>query len=243
MSLLILTLFFISCGDQAIFPSIEFDSCFADYTDKQELTERVDQLSQSIIEEQPNYPIIAIVGCMNYQLGKREEAEQFLNQVFYDAKDVKTKGMAAAALGLIYLKERRHSEIKPYIEAASKHHLGRWMIVLHYIDYYRETDNLEHLQNAIQYMERKNKSEGTTDASERFLERIQDVHKMAENCSSLDTDASNPSCRKVDFREEKISLFAHVNGFLTMLLKEEPFNIDQHDNDSDSSSAASLAMN
>ena len=238
MSLFILTFFFISCEDQAVFPSISFDSCFADYKDKQELNERVDQLSLSIIEEQPNYPIIAIVGCMNYQLGKREQSEQFLNQAFYDSEDVKTKGMAAAALGLIYLKERRHSEIKPYIKAGSEHHLGRWMIVLYYIDYYRETDNLEYLQNAVQYMEKKNNSEGATDASKRFLKRIQDVHKMAENCSTLDTDASNASCSKVDFREEKVSLFAHVNGFLTMLLKDEPFNTDGHDN-----SDTAVAMN
>ena len=224
--------------DQAVFPSIIFDSCFADYEDKQELTEKIEQLSQSIIEEQPNYPIIAIVGCMNYQLGKREESEQFLSQVFHEAEDVKTKGMAAAALGLIYLKERRHSEIKPYIEAASGHHLGRWMIVLYYIDYYRETDNLEYLQNAAQYMEKKNNSEGATDASERFLKRIQDVHEIAENCSTLDTDTSNPSCRKVDFREEKVSLFAHVNGFLTMLLKNEPFNTDAPNN-----SDTAVAMN
>ena len=232
-----------SCEGQHVFPSIEFDSCFADYADKQELNEKVGQLSESLIAEQPNYPVMAVVGCMHYQLGQRELSEQHLTQAFNESEDEETKGMSAAALGLIHLKDREYSEVRPYIEAASKNHLGRWMIVLYYIDYYRDTNDLEYLRHAVDHMKRKNKEEGATDASDRFLRQIQRVHRMAENCSTLDgTSATSDNCVKIDFREEKISLFAFTTGFLKMLLKEEPFNTDRHDN-SDDESNTTLAMN
>ena len=220
-------LYFVSCDQSYSLSSlIEFDACFSDYEDKQELAEKLEWLTDSLVEEQPNYPVMAVVGCMNYQMGSKELSEQFLIRVIQESNDVKAKNMAASALGLIYLKEGRQSEIKSYIKPASEHHLGLWMVVLYYIDSYREQSNLESLQNAVKYMERKHTNEGSTDASERFLERIQDVQQMAGHCQDNETPSS--LCRKSDFREERLYLFALANGFLDILLKEEPFNKDNN---------------
>lgn len=239
LSLFILPLYFVSCDKSHSLSSlIEFDSCFADYEDKQELAEDIDWLTDSLVEENPNYPVMAVVGCMNYQMGNKELSEQFLLRVVQESNDVKAKSMAASALGLIYLKEDRQSEIKPYIKPASEHHLGLWMIVLYYIDSYRDQNNLESLQSATKYMERKHANEGSTDASKRFLERIQDVHKMAGHCRSMDDETPSPLCRKSDFKEEELYLFALANGFLDILLKEEPFNTD-NDNNKDESNSSS----
>ena len=240
-SLVTSLLYFVSCDQSYSLSSlIEFDSCFADYEDKQELAEKLKFLTDSLVEEQPNYPVMAVVGCMNYQMGSKELSEQFLIRVIQESEDVKAKNMAASALGLIYLKENRQSEIQPYIKPASEHHLGLWMIVLYYIDsYYREQNNLESLQNAAKYMERKNTEEGATDASKRFLERIQDVNRMAEHCQSIDDDTPSVLCRKSDFREEKIYLFALANGFLDILLKEEPFNREYGRDNTESKSSNS----
>ena len=221
-------------------------ACFINYTDKQHLVEQLEifedlqmkMLDAEILEKY--YSITTVIGCIHYQMGNKELSEQFLTQMIQESSDEKARRMAASALSLIYLKERRQSEIiKSYIDLASEHHLGRWMLALYYIDSYREQGKLESLQNAAKYMERKNIEEGATSASKRLLERIQDVHQMAENCQSIDDGTSSGLCRKLDFREEKIYLFALANGFLNILLKEEPFNKDSGRDNTESKSSNS----
>ena len=237
--LVISLLFFVSCDKSHSLSSlVEFDACFADYENKQELAEGLEWLTDTLIEEQPNYPVMAVVGCMNYQMGNKELSEQFLIRVIQESNGVKAKSMAASALGLIYLKENRQSEIEPYIKQASEHHLGLWMVVLYYIDSYRDRNNLESLQSAAKYMERKHTNEGSTDASKRFLDRIQDVYEMAGHCHSMDGEDPSRLCRKSDFREEELYLFALANGFLDILLKEEPFNNDKDKTEDKSGSSS-----
>ena len=225
----LLSWFCVSCGGGSFnMPSIEFDSCFANYKNKQELSGKIQELSDTLVEEQPNYPIMAVLGCMNYQLGSLPLAEELLNRAYMESgDDENTQKLAASALGLIYLKHKRQKEIQPYIKPAKDHHLGRWMIVLYYIDSYRAAADRGHLKAAGDYIEKKHNEEGSTSATRRFLKQIRKVQSMDTVCYSLEeADGISPDCPKKDFQDEKRYLFSTAHGFLSMLLKEEPFNED-----------------
>ena len=199
-----------------------------DYANKQELADRLDRLTKSFREESPNYPVISVAGCLNYQLGRKAKAEELLTKAYEEAgEDLKTRGVSASALGLIHLKNFQREKAKPFLKASQDYHLGRWMIVLYYIDFYRETQDPEHLQMAIQYMESKNTEEGGTSATTRFVEQMNRVLALGAQCPPPGEDGQPvlaPACKKADFKDEKQYLFSTAHGFLSKLMKEPPFN-------------------
>lgn len=205
-----------------VFPSVEFDSCFMNYSKTSELETQLKTLSESIDLENPNPPIMAVVGCLNYQMKNHELAKQWLKKAFSIAgEDDNAKSTAAAALGLIYLKGQEHQQITPYITSAQKNRLGRWMLVLYYIDFYRKYDNTEYLGSAIRYMRDKHQKEGETPATKRLLSQMIMTHSMDKICKET---PGSELCKSSDLEGEKRYLFSTAWGFLSMLLKQPPFN-------------------
>ncbi len=215
-------LFFSSCGGQKIFPSIEFDSCFMNYKNRSLLQNQLKELTSSITLDVPNPPMMAVIGCINYQLNNLPKAEHWLKRAYNISKtDDQTRSISAGALGLIYLKQQTHQHITPYLVAARGHHLGRWMLILYYIDYYRKYNNAEYLLSAIKYIEEKHKEEGDTSATRRLLGQMQLIYSMDQICK---TEPNSPQCLTQDLVEEQRYLFSTAWGFLSMLLKRPPFN-------------------
>ena len=211
-----------SCGSQAVFPSVEFDSCFMNYTNISELETKLKTLSDSIDLENPNPPVMTVVGCLHYQMNQTDLAKQWLKKAFDIAKENSSaKNTAAAALGLIHLKNQEHQLITPYIMAAKNNHLGRWMLVMYYIDFYRKYNNTEYLGSAIKYIQEKHETEGITPATERFLNQMKLIQSIENICK--DTPDSE-TCQLATLNEEKRYLFSTAWGFLSMLLKQAPFN-------------------
>ena len=236
----------VSCGDtQTRVGSITLNSCFLNYEDPVKLTEKLNEVSQK-----PYAPAFMVVrGCLNYQLGHYSLAEEWLKKAFQESKEEdETKGLSAGVLSLIYLKELKKQNIKPYIRHASQHPAGRWMLVLYHIDNYRETGLSQHLQKAIAQIQSKNNAEGQTSATERLLRHMLLIKEMEELCgpsaksaeSSVGTAGAtgetganganvgagpqNPSCQRADLEEEKLYLFSTARGFLDMFVKAPPFN-------------------
>ena len=253
---------FSSCGGQMIFPSVEFDSCFMQYDKPDELKAQLTQLKESVDMEEPNSPVMAVIGCLHYQLKQPAVAKQWLKKSFAAAKENSSaKQTAASALGLIHLKEQEHQKITPYIMSAKEHYLGRWMLVLYYIDFYRKYDNSEYLESAIKYMQAKHQQEGETSATRRLLQQMNLIYSMEQLCRQAQgpdgisltkqpllptaqktaaangqankpggqinnnkLDDSPAACSRPQLNEEKRYLFSTAWGFVSMLLKEPPFN-------------------
>ena len=191
------------------------------YTDQSEIEEALNNLNETFNVEKPSTSFMTVIGCLNYQLGKYSESQQWLTRAFNESKDQKTKSVAAAALGLIYLKESEKKNIEPYIAAAKTHYLGQWMLVLYYLEHYRESNHKEYLLSAIKYMEEKHTQEGTTTATERLLKHMKLISSMEDVCTN---DPDSISCSIVDLGDEKRYLFSTAYGFLSMLLKKPPLN-------------------
>ena len=186
------------------------------------MEEKLNLLTQRIEEvENTNYESIAIAGCYNYQLGNHALAEKWLNNAFNQNKNKEVKNIAAAALGLIYLREREASKIKPsYISAAAQASLGRWMVILYYIDYYRETGRGEYLSFAIKALQAAHEKDGITPTSNHLLTHIQLIRTMDESCT---INPDGDSCSVPDLNEQKNLLFVTAFGQLSFLLKKPPF--------------------
>ncbi len=218
----IVLLLFSSCGEQMVLPSVEFDSCFMNYNKLPELEDQLNKLSASIDLENPNASAMAVVGCLHYQMNQHELAKKWLKKAYSTAgEDDNAKNTAAAALGLIHIKNQEHQSILPYITSAQKNHLGRWMLVLYYVDFYRKYDNTEYLGSAIRYMRDKHQKEGETPATRRLLSQMLQIHSMEKICKDT---PGNELCNISDLEEEKRYLFSTTWGFLSMLLKQPPFN-------------------
>ncbi len=194
------------------------------YKNPSELGNALEEMNQTIsATEQPSTSTITVVGCLNYQLGNYSLAETWLKRSFKESKEEKTKSIAASALSLIYLKEFSKQKItKTYQASAEKHYLGRWMLVLYYLDFYKETGFNDYLSSAISTMELKHQQEGGgTSATLRFLEHMKLIITMEETCNNNPT---HELCAEENIEDEKLYLFSTARGFLLMLLKEPPFN-------------------
>ena len=205
--------------------SVGVNACFTNYKDISEVATKLETLSANLDEKNPKPEIMAIMGCYNYQLGNYTQAEQMLKQAFSVPKELNrpdVQGATAGALGLIYLREMQKAKItKPYIDLASKHWLGRWMLVLFYIEHYRVSNYAEYLIKAVEQMQAKHTIEGKTSATERLLTHIQIIITMEEVCGN---DPESELCSMEDLKDEKLYLFNTAYGFLSMLLKVPPFN-------------------
>ncbi len=209
-----------SCGPSEVnLSSINFEACFMSYKNPSELTEALEKLTAEIDVEKPSASFMTVIGCINYQLGNYSMAQSWLTRAFKESKVKKTKSIAASALGLIYLKEFKKEKIKPYIPSAGKNQLGRWMLTLYHIDNYRQAGYTEHLKSAIKQMEEKNKEEGETTATSRFLAHMQRIEVMESACG---LDPEGDTC--LNLEDEKLYLFSTALGFLSMLIKEPPLN-------------------
>lgn len=217
---------FTSCSTQTRLSSIDFDACFMSYKDSSELGNALEEMNQTIsATENPSTSTITVVGCLNYQLGNYGLAETWLQRAFAESKEDKTKSIAASALSLIYLKEFSKQKItKPYLASAEKHYLGRWMLILYYLDLYKETGVSDYLLSAISTIELKHQQEGGgTSATERFQNHMKLINAMEETCGSHSAPESD-LCSEENLDDEKLYLFSTARGFLLMLLKEKPFN-------------------
>ena len=205
--------------------SVNIGACFSNYSDISEVATKLETLSANLDENNPKPEIMAIMGCYNYQLGNYTQAEQLLKQAISVPKELtrpNVQGATAGALGLIYLKEMQKAKItKPYIELASNSWLGRWMLVLFYIEHYRVSGYADYLIKAVEQMEAKHSEEGQTSATERLLTHIQVIITMEEICAN---DPESELCSMDDLKDEKLYLFNTAYGFLSMLLKLPPFN-------------------
>lgn len=219
--LLICLFFLISCSNRGErLTSITLNGCFSNKSQFRIATE-LEQLTQEIEEAvNPSYDSMALAGCYSYQLGHHVLAEQWLNKAFSQSEKKDVKNIAAAALGLIYLRERQMHKIKPYIATAKEGSLGRWMLILYHIDYYRVTGHREYLSSAIKVLQVKHKEEGKTMATDRLLKHMQLIHNMDENCTN---NPEADSCSVPDLNDEKQYLFDTATGRLAYLLKEPPY--------------------
>ena len=223
--LLFISFIFTSCSSTSSVNSLSFDACFMDYNEPSDLTRALETANEELSIDRPSTTFMSVVGCLNYQLGNRELSEQWLTRAFKESKNEATKSIAASALGVIYLEEFQKEKIKLYIEDASNHWLGRWMIVLYHIDNYRESGYTEHLHSAIKQMEEKHAVEGEqgkTSATERLLEHMRLVNEKEDACAN-----APDSCAIEDLNDEKVYLFSFSHGYLDMLLKKPPFNNKQ----------------
>ena len=211
----------VSCSSQTTLSSINFDACFKNYKDPAELTKSLNELNEVLDSDNPGTPFMTVAGCLNYQLGNNSVSEQWLTRAFQQATDKKTKNIAASALGLIYLREMQTDKIvKDYTDSAKQHPLGRWMMVLYNLAYYRDTGHGQYLLSAIREMESKHEVEGETTATVRFLDHMRLIGQMEEICGVPE----NPNCSLADLDGEKRYLFSTSDGFLSMLLKRPPLN-------------------
>ena len=215
---LLFCLFFLTfCGGSGSFDSIELNDCFSNHFES-EIAKDLDNINQAIEKaEKPLFDYIALAGCYNYQLGNHVLADQLLNQAFNQSEDKEAKNVAASALGLIYLKNSQKGKIKPYISTATQHYLGRWMLVLYYIEYYREIDNKGDLSSAIKALETKHEEDGATSATSRLLAHMQQINIMEEHCIN---NPEGDSC-SLDLEDEKAYLFDTAFGTLYRLLREQ----------------------
>ena len=254
---LFLSSFFIlvSCGGNvdSNVDSIALESCFLNYQDPAELTEKLTQVSTK-----SHIYFTAVQGCLNYQLGHYSLAEELLKKAFQDSPEGDgTKDLSASILSLIYLKEFQKQNIKAYIRYASRHRTGRWVIALYHIDNYRETGLPQHLQKAISQIQVKHHVEGQTSATDRLLQHMLLIKNMEDQCgrvakgggpaptaraeapatnqdaeakptegstAGVSTQAQSSTCQRADLEEEKLYLFSTTYGFLDMLVKKPPFN-------------------
>ncbi len=193
------------------------------YKNPAELDKALQEMTQTIEStEKPSTSTITVVGCLNYQLGNQNVAETWLKRAFKESKEDNTKSIAGSALSLIYLKESNKQKItEAYRASAEGHYLGRWMLVLYYLDLYKETGFGDHLVSAIKMMELKHQQEGATSATSRLLEHMKLIGIMTEVC---DNTPESESCSQEDLEDEKLYLFSTAHGFLLMLLKIPPFN-------------------
>ncbi|MDE0118748.1 MAG: hypothetical protein OXM55_01910 [Bdellovibrionales bacterium] len=215
-------LIFTSCSNTSVVDSLYFDTCFMDYNTPADLTRALDKTSKELDIEKPSTTFMSIAGCLNYQLGNYELAEQWLIRAFKESKDSDKKSIAASALGIIYLKEFKKAKIKPYIPYTRSHWLGRWMLILYHIDNYRESGYTEHLRSAIIQMEEKYSIEGEqgkTSATDRLLKHMRLISEKEDLCASDPTD-----CGIEELNDEKRYLFSFSHGYLDMILKKPPFN-------------------
>ncbi len=174
-----------ACSHQTVLPSVDFGSCFMSYKKKSDLSQKLEQLKKSINLDDPNPSIMAVVGCMSYQMDQHEEANKWLKKAYDIAKDKNNaKHIAASALGLIYLKQQQITLIEPYTNAAKKHHLGRWMLILYHIFSYRTYKNAEHLHSAIKYMKHKHVAEESTSATNRMLDQMKLIYSIEQACEN-----------------------------------------------------------
>ena len=198
------------------------DACFVLYADKTELTNYLKEMDKRLnASEQPEGTIMNIVGCINYQSGNYSLAEKWLSQSFRESVD-SSKNTAAYALGLIYLKQSEKDKIEQsHLDAAKETRFGRWMVILYYIESYRESKNKEFIMSAIKQLEEKHQKEGETKATKRFLKHLQVITSMEEACGN---GSESSTCSMSDLRGERTYLISTVHGLLSMFLKEPPFN-------------------
>ncbi len=219
--ILFFLLIFTSCSSQVNLSSINFDACFMSYNEQTELTEALQNLEAELDVENPSTAFMTVVGCINYQLGNYNLSESWLKRAFKESKDEKTKNIAAGALSLIYLKELKKENIKPYIASVRKSPLGKWMLILYHIDNYRSSGYTDHLLSAIKKMEEKHTEEGETSATIRLLTHMKLINNMESVCFE---DPDSITCSQLNLEDEKRYLFSTAHGFLSMLLKEPPLN-------------------
>ena len=220
-SILFFLFVFISCSSQHSLSSVDFDACFMNYTDETELTETLGEVNKTVDSEMPSTSVMAVIGCLNYQLGNYSVSEQWLIRAFNESEYKGTKSLAASALGLIYLKELQKDKIQPYMASAEEHYLGKWMLVLYHLENYRLSGHTEYLLSAIEQLEKKHQKEGSTSATERLLAHMKLINQMEEKCGN---DPEDSSCEMDNLNDEKHYLFSTAYGFLSMLLKEPPLN-------------------
>ncbi len=239
------SLILLSCDSQVNLPSIQFDACFTNYKTKNDLIEKLELFNadQILEDESPNYSVMAVVGCLYYQLGQFPKAVELLQKSFQESTEEKTKRIAASALSLIYLKlaetDRTAMEkINPYIASAGTDSIGRWMLVLKGVYTYFFYDNTQALQSSIKWIKYKNENEGGTDTTVRFLEQMEDVYLSEQACRSSQAAGGSvvamvePAqvysgtkvCSRNALQESRIGLFSWSKGYLAYLLKEAPFH-------------------
>ena len=211
-----------SCSSTTNLSSIDLDACFLSYESPDELKKALDEASEVLESDNPSISFMAVAGCLNYQLGNYTQAEEWLQRAFTESEEDSTKNLAASALGLIYLHENQQEKIEPYIEAVDKNALGRWLLVLYYLEFYRETNQKDYLSSAITKMEEKHEVEGKTSATDRFLSHMRLISQMEAQCRR-EEEPENSSCLQTELEDEKLYLFSTANGFLSMLLKKRPF--------------------
>lgn len=219
---LLFCLFFLTfCSSEVLHDStIYLGSCFSEEPESV-LTEKLGKLTKDIEDLENPYEAIAIAGCYNYQLGHPTVlAEKWLNEAFNQEQNKQVRIVAAAALGFIYLKERQVSKIKPYIATAKQGSLGRWMLILYYIDLYRERDDITYLSSAIKTLEAEHQEEGITSDTERLMELMRSIHGQDKNCSD---NPEGESCILANLSSDKRFLFRIAVGHLAFYLKEPPF--------------------
>lgn len=242
---------FVSCSSQLILPSIKSNgSCFTNYKKKEELHKLLKRLSDGLKgQPQPPATIMATVGCLNYQVKNVPQAEMWLKKAFENKKDEEAQSTAAGALGLIYIKEMTSQKITPdMIASAENHRLGRWMLIIYYIDSYRLAQNPAFLSRAIDIMKIKHQTEGGPEGGETeetriYLQQLEKLLHLESLCGEKNDQplmvGTNPSAAQAPassstdlppadtcpghLHEKKVHIFSLTYGVLNMLLKEEHF--------------------
>lgn len=216
---------FTGCSNKVSLSSVDFEACFMNYKEISEIQNTLEQLDntfkvqpETTTDKQITF-LKPIIGCLNYQLGRYKEAEQWLLEGI-ETKDPEINSMASSALGLIYLKQLEIQKIEPLIPSAKNYYLGRWMVVLYYLELYRNTHDKIYLQKSLIQLEDKHKIEGTTTATNRLLAHIKIIYSMELSC----VNKGNAKCSLDNLLDEKIYLFSTAYGFLSMLLKQPPLN-------------------
>lgn len=228
---LFLFLFFLTnCGSVSELSSLDvfdLEACFVAYDDESELTKHLSQFNNLLkqSEDKVNYFYMNVLGCVNYQLGNYDVAQERLKRSFQEAGEKnRAKYVAAYALTLMYLSKTEMDKIVPaYVEAAGKVDYGRWAVVLYYIENYRLSGQKGYLSSAMEQMKIKIQAEDETPTTKRFLQHMQIISNMEDVCKN---DPEQVNCQKGgNLEDEKIYLFSTAAGFLSMLLKEPPFNM------------------
>ncbi len=174
----------LGCSNQVRLPSIQFDSCFTHYPTTQKLNNNLQRLLDSVKGvEKPEAEISAVIGCTYYQAGQAQQALQWLRRSYTSTRNQKTKSIAASAMGLIYLHEFTPEKItKELIMSAQNYHLGRWMLVLYYIDAYHSLRSTEHLMKAIETMKMKHRMEKGTKVTQLILTQMETLLRLESLC-------------------------------------------------------------
>ena len=230
----------VHCTERATFAeSSILDSCFVSYNEKRELEKTIEEYEKIADTDNPDPIIMAGLGCIKYQSGAVEESKIWLDKSFVAAdSNSRVKSLSASALSLIYIKTGERDKVIKLLSSARKHPMGRKMLVIYYVDFYRESGFPEPLKQAIDYETQRQKTdeEKATPGTRLQLEMMQYIYKLELQCNQSVSDesvsASSTSvvssasatvgeCAGNNLQEEKDRLFNVVYGTLESILKKE----------------------